>query len=38
LTSVGRSKTGGKPQAFLVIRDEEGNMCPASVEAAMARR
>ena len=25
---VGRSATGGKPQAFLVIRDEEGNMYP----------
>jgi hypothetical protein len=35
---VGRSKTGGKPQVFLIIRDEEGNMYPAAVEAAMARR
>lgn len=34
---IGRSATGGKPYAFLVIRDEEGNMYPAAVEAATIR-
>ena len=35
---VGRSKTGGKPPAFLVIRDEEGNMYPAAVTTITTRR
>jgi hypothetical protein len=29
---VPRAKTGGKPQVFLIIRDEEGNIYPAAVE------
>jgi hypothetical protein len=29
----GRSKTGGKPLLFLMLRDEEGNIYPAAVEA-----
>ena len=35
---VGRSKTGGKPPAFLVIRDEEGSMYPAAVSTSTTRR